>query len=60
MPNDLTTIQTFTKAQPVHGLNPGWLGNLLATHKMWAVNARISYLEGHNDFALSEFAPGPP
>uniref|UniRef100_Q01RS4 Uncharacterized protein n=1 Tax=Solibacter usitatus (strain Ellin6076) TaxID=234267 RepID=Q01RS4_SOLUE len=56
--NDLTTIQTFTKAQPVHGRNPGWLGNLLATHKMWAVNARMSYLEGHDDFAMSEFATG--
>ena len=58
VPDDQTTIQTFTKAQPVHGRNPGWLGNLLATHKTWAVNARMSYLEGHDDFALSEFATG--
>jgi hypothetical protein len=56
--NDLTALQTFTKAAPVHGRNPGWLGNLLANHKRWAVNARISYLDGHNDFALSEFSSG--
>ena len=31
VPNDLTTIQTFTKAQPVHGRNPGWLGNRAST-----------------------------
>ena len=56
--NDLTAIQTFAKAAPVHGRNPGWLGNLQANHKRWAVNARFSYLDGHNDFALSEFATG--
>jgi hypothetical protein len=56
--NDLTTLQQFTKAAPVHGRNPGWLGNLVATHKRWAVNGRFSYLNGHNDFALNEFASG--
>ena len=58
VPNDQTTLQTFVKAAPVHGRNPGWLGNLLASHKRWAVNARMSYTDGHNDFALSEFASG--
>ncbi|MCU1235225.1 MAG: hypothetical protein JWP63_3192 [Candidatus Solibacter sp.] len=58
VPNDETTIQSFTKAAPIHGRNPGWLGNLVATHKRWAMNARISYLNGHNNFALSEFASG--
>ena len=56
--NDLTALQTFVKAAPVHGRNPGWLGNLLASHKGWAVNARINYSEGHNDFSMSEFATG--
>ena len=56
--NDQTTLQTFTKAAPIHGRNPGWLGNLVATHKKWAANARASYTEGHNDFAMSEFATG--
>jgi hypothetical protein len=55
---DPTVLQTFTKAAPVHGRNPGWLGNLTATHKHWAMNARMSYLMGRNDFALSEFAAG--
>jgi hypothetical protein len=58
VPNDLTTLQQFTKAAPVHGRNPGWLGNLVANHKRWAVNGRFSYLNGHNDFALNEFAGG--
>ena len=56
--NDLTVLQNFTKAAPVHGSNPGWLGNLVANHKRWAMNARMSYLNGHNNFALSEFANG--
>ena len=56
--NDLTALQQFTKAAPVHGRNPGWLGNVMANHKRWAVNARMSYLNGHNNFALSEFASG--
>ena len=29
LPNDLTALQTFVKAAPVHGSNPGWLGNLV-------------------------------
>lgn len=56
--DDLTALQQFTKTGPVHGRNPGWLGNLVANHKRWAVNARMSYVDGHNNFALSEFASG--
>ncbi len=56
--NDQTALQQYTKAAPVHGRNPGWLGNLMANHKRWAINARMSYLNGHNDFALGEFASG--
>jgi hypothetical protein len=56
--NNLTVLQQYTKTAPVHGRNPGWLGNLLANHKRWAVNARMSYLDGHNNFALNEFASG--
>ena len=56
--NDSTILQQFTRSAPVHGRNPGWLGNLTANHKRWAMNARISYLDGHNNFALSEFASG--
>ena len=56
--NDQTILQNFTRAAPVHGSNPGWLGNLIANHKRWAMNARASYTMGHNFFGLSEFASG--
>ena len=55
---DQTVLQQFVKAAPVHGSNPGWLGNLIANHKRWAMNARMSYSNGRNNFALSEFASG--
>jgi hypothetical protein len=58
IPNDLTTLQQYTKTAPVHGRNPGWMGNLTANHKRWAMNARMNYLRGHNDFAMNEFASG--
>jgi hypothetical protein len=57
-PGDLTTLQTFVKAAPIHGRNPGWLGNLVANHKKWAANGHISYTDGHNDFSMSQFATG--
>jgi hypothetical protein len=56
--NDPTVLEQFTRSAPVHGRNPGWLGNLMANHKRWAVNARFSYTDGHNDFALNEYAGG--
>ena len=55
---DLTEIQQFAKAAPVHGRNPGWLATLMTNRRRWAVNARISYTEGHNNFALGESASG--
>jgi len=58
LPNDLTSLQQFSKTAPVHGRNPGWLGNLVTNRKRWAVNARFSYLDGHNDFAMNESASG--
>jgi hypothetical protein len=56
--SDPTVLQSFVRSAPVHGRSPGWLGNLLANHKRWAVNARGSYLKGHNDFVLGESAIG--
>jgi hypothetical protein len=56
--NDPTVLQTFFKTAPNHGRNPGWLGNLTATHKLWAMNARISYTDGNNAFALSQNSTG--
>jgi hypothetical protein len=58
LPNDLTALQTFTKAAPVHGNNGGWLGNLFTTRKRWTVNGRISYLFGRNNYAMTEFSSG--
>jgi hypothetical protein len=58
LPNDLTALTTFTKTAPVHGTNGGWLGNLVANHKRWAVNGRVSYLFGQNNFAMSESSSG--
>ena len=55
---DQTVLQQFAKSAPVHGSNPGWLGNLIANHKRWALNARISYTMGRNNFALGQTATG--
>ncbi|MEO8597992.1 MAG: hypothetical protein ABI759_32020 [Candidatus Solibacter sp.] len=58
IPNDLTALQQFAKSVPVHGRNPGWLATLMTNRQRWAVNARFSYTDGHNNFALSESAGG--
>ncbi|HEY1239137.1 MAG TPA: hypothetical protein VGF16_01220 [Bryobacteraceae bacterium] len=53
-----TTVQQFTRSEPYHGSNPGWLGDLVSTHKHWALNARMTYTGGRRDFALDESAFG--
>ena len=55
---DLTVLQQFNRSQPVHGSNPGWLGNLHTRRKRWGLNARLTYVNGKNDFALDETALG--
>jgi hypothetical protein len=55
---DPTVLTQFVKAAPIHGSNPGWLGTLTANHKHWAMNARMSYTMGRNDFSLSQFSAG--
>jgi len=57
-PADLTVLQQFRASQPVHGSNPGWLGNLFTRRKRWGVNARMTYNNGTQNFALNEFAQG--
>jgi hypothetical protein len=57
-PNDLSVLQQFNRSQPVHGSSPGWLGNMHKRSKLWGMNARITYVSGHNDFALDESASG--
>jgi hypothetical protein len=55
---DQTVLQQFNRSQPVHGSNPGWLGNLHTRRKRWGLNARLTYVMGRNDFALTESALG--
>jgi len=55
---DQTVLQQFQRSQPIHGSNPGWLGNLFTRRKLWGVNARMTYVSGHRDFALDELASG--
>jgi len=57
-PFDSTTLQTFQRSEPYHGSNPGWLGNLHASHKLWGMNARMTYVSGSRDFAMDEVATG--
>jgi len=56
--SDPTVLNSFNRSAPQKGRDPGWLGNLLANHKRWAANARISYIRGHNDFTMGELATG--
>ncbi len=55
---DQTVLSQFSRSQPIHGANPGWLGNLFTLRKLWGVNARITYVSGHDDFAVVENAAG--
>lgn len=55
---DLTVVQQFNRAQPIHGSSPGWLGNLHTRRKRWGLNARVTYVNGKNDFALDEAVLG--
>ena len=57
-PGDLTTLTQFNRSQPIHGMSGGWLGNLFTRRKSWGVNARLTYTDGRNDFALIEQAAG--
>ncbi|HXB68147.1 MAG TPA: hypothetical protein VNY05_07880 [Candidatus Acidoferrales bacterium] len=55
---DGTALQAFQRSEPVHGRAPGWLGNLFTNRKGWALNARINYTSGRNDFAMNESSAG--
>jgi hypothetical protein len=55
---DQTVLSQFRRSEPVHGANPGWLGNLFIRRKLWGVNARLTYVSGRRDFALTESAVG--
>ena len=55
---DQTVLTQFQRAEPIHGSNPGWLGNLFTRRKLWGLNARITYTSGSRDFLLNESAFG--
>jgi len=56
--SDQTVVNQFSRSQPIHGANPGWMGNLFTRRKYWGVNGRLTYVSGSRDFALDEFASG--
>jgi hypothetical protein len=53
-----TVLNQFYRSEPYHGSNPGWLANLTRNGKRWGLNARMTYVSGNRDFALSEMATG--
>ena len=57
-PADATTLRQFNRAEPYHGRSPGWFGNLTTTRKVWAVNARMTYVGGLRNFIQDETAAG--
>jgi hypothetical protein len=57
-PNELTALSGFTRSEPVHGENNGWIGNLTTRRQRWGVNARATYLGGARNFIQNEAAFG--
>ncbi len=57
-PLDNTTLSSLYRADPTHGNSPLWRGNLHGERKLWAVNARITYVGAQRNFAQDETAIG--
>jgi hypothetical protein len=55
---DLTQVNQFARGEPIHGSNPGWLGNLFTRRRLWGMNARMTYVSGSRNFIQDEFASG--
>ena len=49
---------SFSRGEPMHIRTPGWFGNLATTHRLWAMNARMTYSKGDQNFIYSESATG--
>jgi hypothetical protein len=56
--SDRTSLTDFVRGEPVHGANPGWLGNLFTKHQRWGANARMTYVSGRRDFIEDEIVSG--
>ena len=54
--SDAGGLTQFTRVNPYHGSSPGWFGDLFTNRKHWGLNARMTYVGGHGDFALDELA----
>src|SRR5262249_22078921 len=48
----------FQRMEPYHGNSPFWRGNLHGERKLWAVNARITYVGAKRNFVLDESESG--
>jgi hypothetical protein len=52
------SVSSFNRVDPSHGNSPFWRGNLHGERKLWAANARISYVGAQRAFAQDENAFG--
>ena len=57
-PSSGVTLSQFQRAEPYHGASPFWLGNLNKTAKTFAVNGRLTYVDGKRNFIMDENAYG--
>ena len=55
---DGTVLDQFERAEPNHGSNPGWFGNVYGSFQHWAINARLTYNLGNGGFAMNELTTG--
>jgi hypothetical protein len=57
-PLDVTSLTSFSRIEPYHGNSPFWRGNLHGERKLWAVNARLTYVGAKRNFVLDDNAVG--
>lgn len=48
----------YRRSEPMHIRTPGWFGNLSKSRRLWAMNARMTYSKGDQNFIYSEDATG--
>lgn len=57
-PANPATLQSYSRFEPQHGSNSGWLVNLFTERHRFSVNGRFTYNGGRENFALNESATG--
>jgi len=57
-PFDAAVLSSYSRVEPTHGSNSGWLGNLIANKSWWAVNGRFVYTGGKRRFVQEESTTG--